>query len=111
MVRRENNLPEEAKQPTGFHIARNPGAMCLWTTHSFRLFFAKPGDKVPLITVGDPEAVEWWANGQPATRAQVEESVRTGLPLLEDAARLTGAAGLNQLAREVKAAQSLYPLD
>lgn len=80
MERRENDLPEGIGAP-GHSIKRNPGVSLLWTTRSYELFSDGRGDF--LFEMGDPESVEWWALGKPATRAQVEESVRTGLPFLE----------------------------
>jgi len=34
--------------------------------------------------MGEPERLEWWAMGKPATREQVEISVAAGLPRLEE---------------------------
>jgi hypothetical protein len=33
--------------------------------------------------VGEPEGIEYWAEGRRANRAEIDESIRTGLPLLE----------------------------
>jgi hypothetical protein len=58
-----------------------------------------------LITVGEPEGIEYWAEGRRATRAEIDESSRTGLPLLEAAAE----GGMAELARQVAAFRNLLP--
>lgn len=78
--RRDANLPGAAVAPAGEGLRRNPGAVCIWTTLKFRVF-SPPGGGV-LFRLGDPEHTEWYAEGRPATRAEVDESIRTGLPLL-----------------------------
>jgi hypothetical protein len=78
MVRREDG--ELIPNPAGMVIERNPGAMCIWTTRTYVVFRCGRGY---LLEVGEPIVVEWWAEGKPATRAQIEHSITTGLPLLE----------------------------
>ena len=78
--RREGNFPGLAECPAGHMITRNPGVTLLWTTEGYTLF--KDGRGGVLIHIGDPTAVEWWREGRAATRAEVEESIRTGLPEL-----------------------------
>ncbi len=56
----------------------------LWFTRYFDFFLV---DQKPLITMGTPVAVEWWAEGKPATREQVGDSIAGGLPSLEAMAR------------------------
>jgi hypothetical protein len=86
--RREANLPENRIAPAGEGIRRNPGAVCIWTTLSFKPFRAPGG---LLFELGEPEHTEWYAEGRPATRAEVDESIRTGLPLLYEPARAQDA--------------------
>jgi hypothetical protein len=83
MVRREGGFPEEPVGGAGVPIMRNPGAMAIWITRTFQIFQTATG---PLIEIGEPESVEWWAEGKPATYAQVEHSIVTGLPALEELA-------------------------
>src|SRR5581483_1562375 len=86
MVRREDEITEAARQNvSGEMITRNPGVTLIWITRTYKIW--RDTKDRPLIEVGEPESVEWWAERRPATRAEVEESVRTGLPLLEDLAR------------------------
>lgn len=84
MVRREDELTAESKRNVGGEmIERNPGVCALWTCKQYYQF-ADPSNK-PLLRVGRPEDVKFYAQGRAATREEVEESVRTGLPLLEEA--------------------------
>lgn len=84
MVRRENDLPEESTSRVG-HIARNPGVTLLWITKDYTLF--SDGNGGALIRMGEPERVEWYALGKPATREQIEESIAGGIGNLEAMAR------------------------
>ena len=82
MVRREVEPELKAKTSTaGEHIDRNPGVALLWTTKKYTVF-RDAADK-PLIRVGDPDRLEFFAAGRKATRAEIDESVRTGLPFLQ----------------------------
>jgi len=82
--RRDSTLPEGTKDPAGHFLKRNPGAVCLWTVRAFRRFAVQGG---MLIDVGEPERVEWFAYGRPATRAEVMESIDSGLHHLWSMAR------------------------
>jgi hypothetical protein len=88
MVRREGGpgadatlVAEGKANVAGIMIERNPGVTMLWICHSYEVL--PEGDNKYLLRVGEPERVEWYAHGRPATRAEVDESVATGLPLLE----------------------------
>jgi hypothetical protein len=59
---------------------RNPGVVALWTTKTFKMVPAGEGKK--LIVVSEPVAVEWFAEGKHASRAQVRESLDEGLHLV-----------------------------
>lgn len=109
MRRREDGLPETIVPAPGEPIQRNPGVAAIWTTRSFQIFYPERGH-LPLITVGPPEAVEWYAEGRRATRAEVMESVRTGLPLLEVLARQQ-EGGMQELQQRARAAEALYPAE
>lgn len=83
MVRRDDSdVP--GVEPPGIAIMRNPGVTCLWTTDGWQLFDDSAGGK--LIHLGAAKAVEWFREGRAATRAEIEESIRTGLPALEKVA-------------------------
>lgn len=111
MRRREDGLPEEVVDAPGMPIDRNPGVCALWITRGFELF--DDGTGRSLIRVGEPDEVEWYAEGRFATRAEVAESVRTGLPLLEAVARRDADPGgaLAALERQHRAAQAWWPTD
>lgn len=64
----------------GFALQRNPGVTMLWTTKTYSIF--DDGNGKPLITFGEPENVEWFAEGRTATRDEIMYSVETGLPAL-----------------------------
>ena len=65
-------------------ILRNPGCTALVTTKGYRVFQVAESSAGVLIKMGEFERVEWFAEGRPATRAEVEHSIETGLPLLRE---------------------------
>jgi hypothetical protein len=88
MVRREDEVLNNAvlrERAAGHAITRNPGVAMLWITRQYEIFPDHMGR--PLIQMGEPESVEWYCEGRPATRAEVMASVDSGLPNLETLAR------------------------
>ncbi len=84
MRRNDSNMPPGHWAP-GVTIDRNPGVMAIWVTKSYKFFKVDgEGGSTPgmLITVGNPERVEWYREGRPATRAEVDASIESGLPIL-----------------------------
>jgi hypothetical protein len=69
----------------GFALTRNPGVTMLWTTKDYSVFNDGKGGK--LLQMGEPETVEWFAEGKPATREEVQKSIDSGLPALATIAR------------------------
>ena len=57
----------------------------LWHTRNYEVFRVENG---VLIQMGEPESVEWYAEGRRATREEVMESIESGLPNLLAIARL-----------------------
>ena len=107
MVRREGGLDTLGAVPADGHmITRNPGVTLLWTTLSYSLFGDGAGGT--LFRMGEPTALEWFCEGRAATRAEVAESVRTGLPILEEMARQQEGA-LERLHAMAEAYVSQYP--
>lgn len=106
MERREDELSANGKV-AGIGIKRNPGVTLLWTTDKWTPF--KDSNGGTLIRIGDPDATEWWSHGRAAKRDEVLESVRTGIPLLEEAARRDCAAAVADLAEQQKEAEKYYP--
>lgn len=96
--RREAGIPNDVRDPAGNGIKRNPGAVCIWVTKRHRLF---PVGNGVLFDIGHPESVRWFAEGRPATRAEVDESIATGLPLLIAEARKGGDGEMAELNRRI----------
>jgi hypothetical protein len=107
MRRNEVGLPEEL-DVAGTMIKRNPGATALWTTRSYKLFRAEGGPGV-LFTVGDPEKVEWYAEGRRAKREEIIYSIDTGLPILAREASKDGPEAVVQLKDQVNDAMGYIP--
>lgn len=81
-VRREDGLPDDTYM-VGNPILRNPGVAAIWETPSYRVM------KVPngyMIHIGPCEGVSFWREGRSATRAEVLESVESGIDQLVDMA-------------------------
>lgn len=91
MVRNERNLVGD--EPGGIMIKRNPGLTLLWTTKAFRVFKAGNGY---LLDLGEPKSVEFYTEGRIATRAEVDEAMVKGCPLLEKVATDDGPVALRQ---------------
>ncbi len=111
MVRREDERVNNATlnaEAAGLAIARNPGVMALWRTRSYEVFLDPKG--MPLLTAGEPETVEWWTQGRVATRAEVIESIESGLPILERLAR-EETGGMAMLERYKRRAWKWLPAD
>lgn len=77
MRRRTTDLPEDTVDPGGIMIVRNPGVALVWTSRTWRL-----DRQHGIFDVGNPTDVRWYAEGRPATRAEVLASIDSGLPLL-----------------------------
>jgi hypothetical protein len=114
MVRRDSGpganpeLLDQAKQNVaGIMIERNPGVTLLWVCRDYRVEPDGKGGHV--LRVGEPERVEWWALGRPATRAEVEQSVESGLPIILDVAKQQ-RGGVEEVCRAHKELESLYPM-
>ncbi len=92
MVRREDDLILENKPNTpGISIDRNPGVMLLWTSNTYKMFRVPavgPSTGGLLMNVGDPLAVEFWREGRKATRAEIMESIDSGMPKLREMCEL-----------------------
>jgi hypothetical protein len=108
-VRREDDLIDNEKlrgNAPGFAFSRNPGVSMLWITRSMEVW--DDGKRKPLITMGDPETVEWYRESRSATREEVEESIAGGMPLLREVAK-SEAGGLEHLNRSVLRLEKWLP--
>lgn len=99
MVRRDHEAVAAAGTCAGEMIARNPGVSLLWTTTHARTFGDGKGGV--LFHLAEPTALECWAEGRPATPEEVERSILTGLPKLEQLALADGPEACEALARMV----------
>lgn len=81
MKRREDEITD-AGFTAGIGLTRNPGCCAVWTTTSYKPF--KPPGGGVLFTIGEPLEVDWYAEGRPATRAEVLASVESGIPILRE---------------------------
>jgi hypothetical protein len=101
-VRREDDLVNNAltrEKAPGFAITRNPGVTMVWITRSFEIW--DDGKGKPLITMNDPETVEWYCEGRVATREEVDDSIAGGTPLLREVAKRE-AGGLEFLNQSIE---------
>lgn len=101
-ARNEAELVESAGID-GIGIMRNPGVTGVWVTRNAELQEGRG------FYLGDPLEVTWWVEGRPATRAEVLDSVESGIPILEELAREDGPAALEMLARFRERAEPLWP--
>lgn len=90
----------------GEMIERNPGVSLIWETNDWKWF--ADGSGGVLIKVGDPLSVSYWREGRTATRAEIMESINTGIPLLRGACD-GDATHLANLRRAINKAVELVP--
>ncbi len=113
MVRREDekiNNTQMRESAAGFAITRNPGVVMLWITRQFEVYPDGLGKGGKLIQMGEPESVEWYAEGRFATRAEVMASIESGLPNLEALARQE-QGGLEALQQAQKRFEKWIPAE
>jgi hypothetical protein len=98
--------------PPGVCLERNPGVTCLWLSKDYEVFKAGTGADDFLIKVGDPVEVVWYAQGRAATRAEVQSSIDSGYPALEQAARddREPVAAMRELEAHRRTAARLLPV-
>lgn len=107
MTRRERRMPEGSYVMTG-HIPRNPGVAVVWTSRSVQRFRNEHGW---LWNIGDPSSVEWFAHGRAATRAEVMESIESGLLSLRAETKSEGADAMAHLDRLYARALTYLPAE
>jgi hypothetical protein len=94
-------------------VDRNPGVSLLWYTrrHSLLTVHNRPpaADGV-LFQLGRPFKLEWYCRGRAATRAEILESMESGLPILrETAEKMDGPLGIALLEKQITQAYRLIP--
>ena len=105
MRRNAKDLPQAAPTP-GIAIDRNPGCIALYETNGYRRFNTTTG---ALIRLDSPDRIDWWAEGRPATRAEVMDSIESGYPLLMGIARHEGDAAVKELVRQKEIGMKWVP--
>jgi hypothetical protein len=107
MRRNEVDMPEGGTV-AGIGLKRNPGVTALWTTLSYRAW--RPSkDAGPLFNIGEPEHVEFYAEGRRATREEILASMESGLPLLMEPAEAEGPEAVAALQAQYAKALELLP--
>lgn len=104
MHRRENAMPEGAKC-SPFAIERNPGVTLLWTCRGYRTF--GDGHGTTLLHMEEAFKTRWYREGRKATRAEIDESISAGLPLLREQCKSQGDS--DELDRLVAGFQKYLP--
>ena len=94
----------ETKRPAGEMIERNPGVTLLWITKEWKPFRVPNG---ALFNVGEPHKCYFFREGRKATVDEIQESVVSGLPLLQKAASRDGVAATIALQRQVEAFEKI----
>jgi protein-disulfide isomerase-like protein with CxxC motif len=106
MRRNEKDMPLEKGEVAGIMIKRNPGVALLWTTRSYKIMKTPTG---PLFRIGDPEQIEFYAEGRQATREEIMTSIESGMPILRDMAKEDGPEAEKQLQQQYHDAMELVP--
>lgn len=110
-ARNKHDLPDNAEDPAGLFLERNPGVTAIYVTESYKLFKAQreTGDDGFLLQIGEPTSVEWWARGREATREEILHSIKTGIPALKQVAQMEGADAMIELNKRVERGLALVP--
>jgi hypothetical protein len=106
MRRNEKDLPEGG-HIAGTGIMRNPGVIALWTTLKYRPYCVPNGGV--LFEIGEPEHVEFYAEGRKATGEEIVYSMASGLPLLMKIAEEESPDAVAELQRLYDRALQLVP--
>ena len=104
--RRNEKGKDPGAEAPGILIDRNPGCVCLYETRSAKRFNAGNGW---LIRLGNPDRLDWWAEGRTATRTEVLASIASGYPLLFNEAKKDGPEAIHDLGVQAAAALKLLP--
>lgn len=88
----------------GHFLDRNPGVALVWITEN-----PSYDPSIRLFDLGDPVRVRWYAHSRKATREEVMESIRTGLPTLRKMAEDEGDDAVAELERLTARAMELVP--
>jgi hypothetical protein len=109
MRRNTVDLPEDAISPPGEHLDRNPGAVAIYMTLNYRPFQPDRRKAGLLFELGAPIEITYYREGRLATRAEVLESIDSGMPLLRNMALADGEAANKALDSQYQRALQLLP--
>lgn len=104
--RREAGMPE-VRQMAGIGIMRNPGVAAVWISGGSVQAYRDRGGSGLLFHLPEPTEVRFYAQGRPATREEIMESIDSGMPSLREVAEAEGA--LAELEQQREAALELLP--
>lgn len=90
--------------PTGLPVA------VVWVTLRFDIWFPTRHEG-PVIRIGDPVDVFWFARGQRACRHEAIEALALGLPELRQRAMQAGPTAVVILDHQISQAKALIPAD
>ena len=108
MKRSPRDLPVDKIDPPGNMLLRNPGVVAIWVTKDYETSVHPEG---LLFHIGDPLKVQWFRQGQTATRSEVLESIDKGFPLLMNAALNDGLGAIQELQVLRQRAMRYVPLE
>lgn len=91
------------KAQRGIMLERNPGVCAIYTVKG------KSSITQGLFNLQDPERVEWFCEGRPATREEVQASMDEGLPALWGMAKAESKEAEIALDAYIKRAEALLP--
>ena len=107
-MRRRPDLPDDTVRPDGEMLLRNPGVALVWITNTWRMVQGHE-----LWDVQEPAQTLWFREGRPATRAEVLESIDSGMPILRERAEKEAepAKAFAELGRQYARALKLLPAE
>jgi hypothetical protein len=95
-----------AVAPPGIHSTGNPGAVALWATREWSILQTFNG---PLIELGEPALVTWWARGELASPEDAAAAFTQGAARLISVAEIEGEKAVVACVLQVIAARKLLP--
>jgi Phage Tail Collar Domain len=112
--RREANRPAEYDKTSmaGFPIERNPGVMLLWVTRRGDYQLISDGGHGYLFSLkAEPVHTAWYCEGRMATRAEIDQSIKGGFPILFEQAQAEGDLAIAQLLKQRMIAEKYLPAE
>lgn len=108
--REKDRPPEYGKEMAGHGIMRNPGVMLLWVTKRGEYHMIDAGNGYLFKLRFEPVSIAWYREGRKATRPEIEESIRTGFPILFQQAQGESQQAIDQLMHDRRRAEKYLPV-